>query len=483
MIKKSIYLGGALNNSQYLFTLPIVVGYCNSNNIKKIILEKNLPLKIKNNKIIKGIIKDFEIECLEFNKKNKFSKVVNVIILQFFTIIYYFYKIIFFKPNKNFLENQCLHAIWDTSLRMMGDNQIKPNFLQILISIIKVLIARNHSKNIISKKCYAAFMGHSVYTHKVIISELINAKVKVYCQVLYSYYKKNFTENFTENFWGTASFNELKKINKNIKVEKYFKKKIIGKGNYEDSNLATIKKKTNKRKLDLPKNVVFLHIFRDSPFGIVDNNRIFKDYFEWIRFTIKIINKSEEKWLFKIHPSVDRWGENSEKILKNLLNKYGSKNKNIIIDKNTFSNFDIFKNSKRIVTFNGSSHMESIACGLKPIIISDSTMSNLDKKLFYKPRNLNDYENLLTKKFKFKINSKRKKLLAKKVIYLIENFKSFGKDLKVSQTYPNDSKKKIDEEFLIISNNLNKNLKYFNFLGERLANGDEYTYSKDFYSL
>ena len=72
MIKKSIYLGGALNDSQYLFTLPIVVGYCNSNNIKKIILEKNLPLKIKNNKIIKGIIKDFEIECLEFNKKNKF---------------------------------------------------------------------------------------------------------------------------------------------------------------------------------------------------------------------------------------------------------------------------------------------------------------------------------------------------------------------------------------------------------------------------
>ena len=110
-------------------------------------------------------------------------------------------------------------------------------------------------------------------------------------------------------------------------------------------------------------------------------------------------------------------------------------------------------------------------------------MTSLDKKLFYKPKNLKEYENLLIKKNNFKIYSKEKMLFAQKVIYFIENFKSFGKDLKIKQTYANDSKKIIDEEYSIINKKLKKNLKYFNFLGKRLADGDMYTYAKNFYAL
>lgn len=478
MSKKSVFLGGALSESQYLFTLPIVAGYCKSKKIDKIILEKNLTTKVKNNKIIKDIIKDFKIENLEFKQK-KFFQVLRIIFFQLHKIIYFIYKIFFFKPDKDFLTNQYCHAIWDTALRMMRDNQTKPNLTQILEAIIRILNASYFSKKIIDKKCYAAFMGHNVYTHKVVVSELVNAKVNVYCQVMYSYFKKDLKESF----WGTVTIEELKKISNRNEVKKYYKQKTIGRGNYEDSNLAARKKNQKRKKIAFPKNVVFLHIFRDSPFGIVDNSRIFKDYFEWIKSTIKIINKSNEKWLFKIHPSVKRWGEDSEKILNNLLDQYCYRKKNIIIDNGTFSNFDIFKHSERIVTFNGTSHIESIASGLKPIIISDCSMTSLDKKLFYKPKNLKEYENLLIKKNNFKIYSKEKMLFAQKVIYFIENFKSFGKDLKIKQTYANDSKKIIDEEYSIINKKLKKNLKYFNFLGKRLADGDMYTYAKNFYAL
>ena len=45
-----IFIGGKFLDSQLLFTLPIVDGYCEKNNIKTIVYEKDLPLKIINNK-------------------------------------------------------------------------------------------------------------------------------------------------------------------------------------------------------------------------------------------------------------------------------------------------------------------------------------------------------------------------------------------------------------------------------------------------
>ena len=91
----------------------------------------------------------------------------------------------------------------------MNDNELQPSLINILISIIKVLNAGNYSKTIISK-IVMVLMGHNVYTHKVIVAELIKSKVNVYCQVLYSYYKKNISENF----WGTVELKELKRIKK-----------------------------------------------------------------------------------------------------------------------------------------------------------------------------------------------------------------------------------------------------------------------------
>ncbi len=477
MSDKSVFMGGALTESQYLFTIPIIAGYCEKKKINKIILENAIPKKILKNKNLKKILEKFNIEYVS-NNKNKHLKIMFISLFQLHKILYFLLKIKFFKPSKNFLLNQYLHSIWDTSLRMMKDDQLSPSFFQVLIAIIKILNSSNYAKKIKNKNCYAAFMGHNVYSHKVIVAELVTSKVNVYCQVLYSYFKKNKKETF----WGTVTLNELSKLQDTKVVNKYFHKKILGKGNYEDSNLA-VKKKIKKKKLVLPKNVIFLHIFRDSPFGIIDNKRIFKDYFDWIKSTIRILNNTNEKWLFKVHPSTQRWGENSKRILKNLIDKYSTKRENIIIDQKSFSNFEIFKKADRVVTFNGTSHIESIACGLKPIIISNSTINNFNQNSYYKPKNLNEYEDLLIRKKNNKVRNKNHIIFAKKIIYFIENFKSFGWDLKVKQTYPNDSKKKIFEEYFSISKILNKKLAFFVFLGKRLAIGDRYTYSEKFYLL
>ena len=54
-------------------------------------------------------------------------------------------------------------------------------------------------------------------------------------------------------------------------------------------------------------------------FNIVDNERIFNDYFDWFIETIKILKDSKENWLIKLHPSHVQWGENQRIVINSLL--------------------------------------------------------------------------------------------------------------------------------------------------------------------
>ena len=195
MSDKSIYLGGSLNDSQYLFTIPIACSYSRLKKINKIIFERKLPLKVEKNSQIKKLLKNYKVEYLH-SKKNKFLNLAYILIFQINEIIIFCWKTIFFKSTNNYLDNQYIHAIWDTSLRMMSDNQIRPTFFQILMSTIRILMEKNFSKKIIKKKCHTAFLGHSVYYHKVLVSELIGSKINVYCQALYSYFKADVKTKF-----------------------------------------------------------------------------------------------------------------------------------------------------------------------------------------------------------------------------------------------------------------------------------------------
>ena len=75
------------------------------------------------------------------------------------------------------------------------------------------------------------------------------------------------------------------------------------------------------------------------------------------------------------------------------------------------------------------------------IIISNTTITNFNKNCYCKPKNFEEYENFLLRKKNYKVTDTNHIKFAKKIIYFIENFKSFGGDMKVKQTYANDSKK------------------------------------------
>ena len=69
--------------------------------------------------------------------------------------------------------------------------------------------------------------------------------------------------------------------------------------------------------------------------------------------------------------------------------------KNIKFEENLRSNIDQYKNTKRLVTFSGNSHLEAACFGIKPIIISNTTLCDFGKKFYFKPKRIDHYQNLL----------------------------------------------------------------------------------------
>ena len=209
---------------------------------------------------------------------------------------------------------------------------------------------------------------------------------------------------------------------------------------------------------------IFLHIFRDSPFNIIDKTRIFDDYFHWFIETIRIINNSQENWYIKLHPSHILWGENQRQIIDTILKKNKiNLNKNIKIESIKLSNQEIFKHAKRIVTFSGTPHLEVAAYGIKPIVISKNTLESFDNSKVHKPKSLNEYKRLLLKNSSskiFKLN-RESKLIARKLLYFRENISSLKEDLKSFTIYRKDTKRNIKKEFSIIKHNSGK---YYNKL-------------------
>ena len=229
-----------------------------------------------------------------------------------------------------------------------------------------------------------------------------------------------------------------------------------------------------------------MHIFKDSPFNLIDTKRIFVDYIEWIVETLKIISFSKENWVLRVHPNFKRWGEDSSRIVDLIVNQKLHLKKlpsNIILEKPQLrSNLDLFKNVKRLVTFSGTSHLESACFGVKPIVISKTALGEYNENAVFKPSNYNQYYDLLIKnndkKFFRLPNSMIKD--AKLLLFIRENILSIKNDLNGLSLYRSDKKEIIRKNFNNISNNLEFNLNYLNLIGSKLFNGFTHSLSKKY---
>lgn len=470
--KKSLYIGGGFLESQLLWILPVAKGLIKKKKINLIIIEE-LPGKIVTPKYISKIFANREIIVIKNSSfLKKYLQIFLFSLKNFLQIIKYYYyvsdKKIF---SKRYTELQLRHSMWDSALSMMKDSQESPSKFHIIHSIILSLNAFYNAKHLAEKySIKTAILGHSVYKHRSFLAQLRKKKIQI---LSYASYNLHWQKQHDVS-WSIINTKFLKKIEKMLtksKIEKYWNRRFLGYSNYEDANVAA--KISNKINI-YPKNVILLHIFKDSPFNIIDKKRIFTDYFDWVNSTLKILVESGERWSIRLHPNSKRWGENQKLIIKMLLSKHPNLlKKNLLIDKNLVSSNYLFKNVKRIVTFSGTSHVEAACAGIKPIVISKTTLSELNSNIVLKPKNFNQYkkfilassDSIIFKQTKNSIN------FSKKILYIRENLLSLKKELGSINVYRNDRHKIRYNDLINTQKNLNSNLKNLEILGEKLSDG------------
>ncbi len=491
-MKKNIFVGRGFIESQLLWVIPLVHGYCKKKKIKTIIFEEQLSKRILDNVHIKKILKNYEIIYLD-----QLSIIIKYPVAKFLYTMIVLIPLSLMRINsikkekmiKNSLfdwdDYQVKHAIWDQAIRIGKDGDIEPSILNKIISSVGAYYAIFKAKIVLKQNCKDFFIAHSVYSHRAFLMKVRKKSHAVFCHLGFTIYKqyKNY-----DNSWCFIKKNKFANICKNLtkkKIDKYWSDRLSGKGNYVDSRIASIiKTKKTFKNLNYD-NVIFLHIFRDSPYADIDPSRIFVDYSQWIEHTLKTIALSDENWTLRLHPSYKRWGENQYLALNKIINQTFNKfPKNIFLDDNLTSNNEVFKRAKRVVTFNGTSHLEAACYGIKSIIISDAMLSKLDNKLIFKPNSKNSYDKLLLEDPDaniFKL-SKNQINFAKKVMYIREKALKFETEVGGFHVFAGDSKSKRQEDFNQTKKKLKNNISFLELNGKLLVNENDITLSKDFIS-
>ena len=449
---KSIFLGGAFRDHQILFMLPILDGICEKHKIKKIILEKKLNEKIKKEKIFKNFLKKYHLDSLE-DLQNEENFLIKNIKNLFWILIFFFKSFIvsrtkLLSKKNSWYDCQVIHSIWDTCIINNKKELNKFEFLSRIKSSIFLARQINKFKIFKKKNVKYAVIQHTVYEERLLLALMRKQKINIFVQTKHVLIKQKLSEDYGFKHLDKNIFLDSYKIITDKEISNYWKKNfLLGRPKYLEAKIATNIK--NKKNFDInqKENVIMLHIFKDSPFTNIDRTRIFADYYSWVKTTLQIISKSKEKWIIRKHPSADKWGEDQSKIVNKLLREIFKDKKpaNIKFEDNHKSNITQFKMTNKLVTFSGNSHLEASCFGIKPIIISKTTLTNFDKIMYFKPKSINEYKRLLMEKdtFKFKTN-KLQINKSKRMLYCIHNVINYAEDVNSYHVFRNENKKIFD---------------------------------------
>ena len=330
MSNNKIYVSG-FDDAQLLITLKLISQYCTKNNITDVILDSDVhdisPF-LRKTKEYKNFKSKFNIIKFKEIKKNN---LVNL----FFYLIINFFKIIKISTNLNrkkllekkinWFDCQINHSIWDSCYLFQNENRLMPSLISKFYYSIVIFSHIFYAKLLKSLNVKTVFMGHLVYASKAKIAQFRKDKIKIIGHTSESYFE---LKNHKDMMWMIIDKNHINHLNKKLLNNysyKYWKQRLLGYGTGEDTRVAS--KSKIKLKKEKYKNIMMLHIFKDSPFNYIDRNRIFSDYYEWVEKTLEILCNSNETWIVRPHPNAQRWGENSEKIFGSYTKKSLFKNR------------------------------------------------------------------------------------------------------------------------------------------------------------
>lgn len=145
--------------------------------------------------------------------------------------------------------------------------------------------------------------------------------------------------------------------------------------------------------------VVFLHDFYDSPH--VYGDMLFTDFFEWVEFTLKILEKENIPYYLKPHPNQI---EDSQKVIDTMKMKY--KNINIISSKIT--NRQLVEAGIKVgISVYGTVAHELVYMGVPIILCGDNPHSSYD--FCFEAKSKDEYVSLIKRYSNLKLRDNAKK--------------------------------------------------------------------------
>jgi len=478
----SVFIGGGVPHVSYLWLMPVIDGYCYKNNVKTLIFEADLPDKLLKHSVIKKILKKY---YLIFPFKKNFSTYLYFSLcflkhLKLFLLLVFMKKKVILNKNNSDIETYLYHSIWDTSFQKKA-HFLYPNLINKIISATRIIYKIYMSDILIKMNIHSAFMIHSVYHHRILLFKLLSSRIKVFIENGSSYLIqcKSFYNNYN-----LVEKKYLKKfliifLKKKYIITKYWNLRVKGKGNRHETYTPSFGKFNFYK--DYISNVIMLPVLKDSHFMHIDKNRIFTDVIDWLKFTLKAVENSKEKWIIKPHPSMRAWGENTKKIIDLILKDSCVSADNIKYVED-ISNSEVFLNAKRIITFNGTCQIESGCYGTKPIVISRTDYNYYNSKLTVIPKTLIEYKKLLLMSSDSDIFSVSKKQLmyCKFFIFFKEKIISLNNEIGKFTELRNSSQKIKKNNFNLVSGNIKKNYKYLIYIGNLLGHDLNLTISKKY---
>lgn len=134
-----------------------------------------------------------------------------------------------------------------------------------------------------------------------------------------------------------------------------------------------------------PKVVLMLHCFYDAPH--IYRNMLFEDFYEWLDFTLSIVDQTNLDFVVKPHPNGKPYNDD---IIREFQNRYP---KIKFIDKNTSNNQLISEKLSAILSVYGSIAHEFAYLGVPVLLVGDNPTSAYD--FCYEAKSKKEYEYLL----------------------------------------------------------------------------------------
>jgi len=424
----SIYISGGWTDSQLLWLIPLISMVAKQNNIRTVVSEKAIPLYVLRNECV-----DLELRKAGINIVDVRWGVGELMVLQKLgqilkTMINSNRRELL--SRKDYRKTALNHTIWDLHSIYSSKwvERINIFSLAALKTLWIILRTEANVRFAVKNHVKIAFMSHGVYQGRYALARF-PVQTKAYVYVSYSFYLHNHKLPGQGLYLDKLEYKDEVSQIKDVDVEMWFNKRLEGKGTYEDARLAWVVDSREQLRCreeaydqDRHQNLIFLHVFHDSPFLTIDEYRVYADYYEWIYTTLELITMSTENWYIKLHPSATRWGEDQVRIVDMLIKKIGLRTMpdNVDILDGRYSNHEIFQKAKRLITFRGTASIEFACVGKKPILISETHFSRQNPNTVYLPRSHNAYkELLLTDKYDFTISAEQK-IEAKKFLYWSE---------------------------------------------------------------